>query len=905
MPVHHMIDMEGLRGSLSQKAVDFVARQHTQSVLELVEDMGKRDSAFWETLESEFGAAEEEDAAGIVCAIFEIFLHVDEEKYDAYSVILISAVEHRAPMMVIEVIVQLCPYTVRYRHLESGTTIVHVALMHHHSKAMIEILSQGEDNMIQIVDSLGLSVLHYAAMYHAPLDVVRYLYELDPTLTEFRSDNMATIEVQSAMIGQRQSDGCPVFYNHGEVSTCPGRSTPLCVALFQNRNKQCLIDNGDVIEFLDEKSVTAKLIPDCNHELPFMILLEGWYSAETFKRLLIAFCISHARDARMIAFCANARGERLLQTAVRLGLKADCVQILCEFIMEQYTNLNATVKTIYAMGSSIDQHRMGIGFQSDPIEFDTEGVMSSVIGSRTVAWEPVASPHTQLVTQYTPVTKVMLSREETLYWCLNMAHWINPLNETKHINETQVLGYFIQYLTDWFTDLLHTLCQNAQCERCFNQICTYLKNVIVQHDIKREKMAQENEYAQQKHSLDLQNSLIAEEAAEAAVKSAKQMRGSRKSRRAHNRGMAVNGNVSMAHENDLIHKIQIMTQQHEQEHKPHESDDSQMVSVNGQAEEAGMDIPISRAASPILSESAHTNAYERQLLEKAQAECVSQAQMLQLIQSCHAGRYEAGIANQEEDTGRAASSAFIPQRFQQEQQIELDRNFAATTLPNCLSGFGNAIENPESDKAKRVSSESKKRRKQKKEKQRKNQGMDAMDQHIFSQIVLPLLQTDVAGSIHGIPESRCQTPESQYLNVDDERDLDDFETSVLNSWLEVAEVEDTVIPSHQNEIKCDNIMSKSGWRLDADLALRFATAVKIANEQTGASSSAIFEDGGEIQEDECMFCISNVIHTRFEPCMHKCYCSDCVNLPITIMQLEAKTMKCPLCNHSVTKITPI
>ena len=461
------IDVDELHAQLSEASLDFVARQQHHAVARLMQDMGKHESNFWVALDHEFRAnldaaklaggdearayhAVHVQKAAIVSELFRTFHSERQDRYVDCALILVRAIEYRAPVMVLQVITEWCPMTLNYRNRVTGTNIVHLALMHQCSIEVIQVLacSRG-DWALQMVDRDGLTVLHYAAMYRLPLDIVKHLYHMYPEMVTYRSTNKEFKTVSIKVVGVCREADEETSLQDGAEFMCPGRCTPLCVAVYRNRFKHTLKDNSAVIIFLDQVSRTVKMVPDASGNTAFMMLIHGNYPEAVMQRLLLAFCASHEEHARIIAFCKDHVGSMLLQTAIKAKMSPECIKILCDFTITQFEKMNATIHEMWAHGHSESQAKLGIEISPDNACFDTDGVLTSKAGSRIKIYTAVASA-SQVVMEFAPLDRILMERAEAHRWCEQLSVWVNPIFRENHSSETEVLSNLIDFWGSWF-----------------------------------------------------------------------------------------------------------------------------------------------------------------------------------------------------------------------------------------------------------------------------------------------------------------------------------------------------------------------------------------------------------------------------------------------------------------------
>jgi len=661
------IDIEELRTLLSQPSLDFVARQQYHAASRLMQDMGKQNSNFWVALDDEFSeeletaklaAGDESQAyravhvqkAAIVSELFRNFHSDRPGRYVDCAMILVRAIEYRVPAMVLQVVLHWCPMTQNYKNRVTGTTIVHLALMHQCSIEVIKVLAPSRCTALQMVDRDGLTVLHYAAMFRLPLDIVEYLYHLYPELVAYRSTNTETKEVAIEIVGVCREADEETSLQNGAVYRCPGRSTPLCVAVFQNKYTHTLQDNSTVIIFLDQVSPNVKMVPDVSGNTAFMMLLQGIYTETVMKRLLLAFCASHAEHARIIAFCNDYSKRMMLQLAIQARLSPECTKIVCEFIIMQFERLNSTIHGMWVHGRSNDQEKLGVKIAPGDACFDVDGVLTSVGGSQIRVQVPVASA-SQVVHDFTSSNQKLMDRAEAKLWCVHMSAWVNPLHRENHNSETEVLSNLIEFIGPWFRGLQWIASESESYKPTYTQIITYLQTAIQTYHHEKKQRQEAVLATQQQKAQSNGDALLAELEAEKAMEAAKADKSATKSAKNARRRQRTQQQHSAQQSMQ-----QLEAQQREEAHWAQKHTGANARSTDANAAEAGMDIPADPVRQPSHAklEQARKHTYEQQLLQQLEWERTEQAR---LAHNIHASPVACGGKNEDNDDD-AFSDAF-------------------------------------------------------------------------------------------------------------------------------------------------------------------------------------------------------------------------------------------------------
>jgi len=356
------LDLSLLKAALSLEGSRFVAdmraafRGGTSSIVKTIIQ-----EVFWKLLEDKFGQDGELLKASVLCHILEFL--PDEtwaQPEEITAMILISAIQSRAGLMIVKLLVQRAPSCLIYVSQESEKIPAHCALIQDAPLDIIRVLTQattcGENtiNIASMTDLYGFTTLHYAAFYLHPMSVVEYLHDLFPEAADYHSFNCSD---------QSPSLSMPKSNYH---------STPLCLALDYNmgqgravggrlsdRNRATRHDNTRQIVFLLHHSPHMRLIPDSTGDIAFHKLIKGHYPAEIFQRLLQQFWMAHTEEGFAAALVKDGEGCILLEAALKYNLSPPCVAVICQFMKRQLPCLMYRTQRILMPGDeSIGDHQI-------------------------------------------------------------------------------------------------------------------------------------------------------------------------------------------------------------------------------------------------------------------------------------------------------------------------------------------------------------------------------------------------------------------------------------------------------------------------------------------------------------------------------------------------------------------
>jgi len=518
------IDAAVLTFAMCREAKEFVERVGVRSIREMATLLTTDKVDFWQTLDREFSPAQEEQKAGIVWTLMQSMAYDNIDCYNMCSVALICAIKNKAALMVIKIMVQLCPYALTYSDGNGQCTPAHLAIMHQSSLDVIRVLTQAGGNALDIVDSDGMSLLHYAALYCLPLDVVEYVYHLNPDSINYRTTNAHIVAAKIQDFSVQHANGDVAYIDNGEPFYCQGYSTALSIALQTRDVNLPNKSDGAVIEFLDRKSEFVKLVPDATGSIPFFKLLDcyyaGQYTETTMLMLLTAFCVSHSKHAQAAAFSTDSKNCILLKKAVRVRVSDACLEILCDFTTAQITNLTCMVDRIYRTREVYRDRCSGIHFAPENASFDAEGCITSVSAFSMRVAIPVFTEGVRCVSRYSMTQKTILLRSEALKTAKDLSVWINPTKQYGYGTvQSKILQNLILDLQNVFVGWRILASRRNAVLLSLNKVVAVLQQRISVCLLEESKLADQNA-----------SDLMASVAAESDVEIAKRQRPSRKSK---------------------------------------------------------------------------------------------------------------------------------------------------------------------------------------------------------------------------------------------------------------------------------------------------------------------------------------------------------------------------------------
>ena len=549
------IDVEVFENAISPAGIDFVdimrmmRGNSNQKMIEVANIIMHPKSDWWRR----FAVFGELQAAAMMYRILLIIPFDDVAWVNVLSDMLKGAVLHKAPLMVIRIIVQMCPFAVVHVDRVGLFTAAHLAIKHQCDISVIRLLVcivSGNkrkptgyvapahellypNGSISMLDSQGLSLLHYAVLFRANLRVVGFLCSLKPNLVEYRTTNREHIDVQVEDWGVFDARGNHVFINGGMVYRCPGRSTALCIALQQNIDNTSHFDNYSIIGFLDEQNSYGKLVSDATGDIPFHKLIKGVYPDVVMHMLLIAFIQSHKKHAQTAAVCTDHDGLILLQAAIVHKMPLEHLQMICAFTMEAMTFLHTMIRFISSSNADYKDVSSGIFFETAEIVLDPiSGQIVSVVDHWVIHEAPVFAVGYRFPDTFEEKHMVIMHAAETLQCTGMIARWVTPQTAAHPCEVT--LQNLLTSLHVWFEAFLSNVPSNSKRQKMIKNL--YRHNFeasvgILRHGSAESRAAQNAE------------NLLAELEAEATSSQKKDTRPSRKARQAAHRKAGSTGLV--------------------------------------------------------------------------------------------------------------------------------------------------------------------------------------------------------------------------------------------------------------------------------------------------------------------------------------------------------------------------
>jgi len=541
------IDVEVFENAISPAGMDFVniirimRGDSRPKMIDVAVTIMNPRSDWWRR----FAMFGELEAAAMMYRILLIVPYDDVEWVNVLSEMLKGAILHKAALMVIRIIVQMCPFAVLHSDSLGQFTAAHLAIKHQCDISVIRLLvcdMSGKkkkptghlvptdefpypNGSISMLDADGLSLLHYAVLFRASLQTVGLLCTMKPNLIAYRTTNQQYIDVQVEDWGVFDDRGNHVFINGGMVYRCPGHSSALCIALQQNIDNTVYIDNYNIVGFLDEQNVHCKLVCDATGDIPFHKLIKGVYPDVVMDWLLPLFIESHKKSAQTAAVYTDNDGLMLLQLAIVHKMNLKHLDLICEFTMQGVTFLHTMIRTISSSDGQYHDNSSGIFLKRGKIVFDTiSGQIVSVAKHPVLHEAPIFEVGCRFPKLFQTTNRIIINTDEILRHTAMIARWVTPETAARDCEET--LQRLLTSLHMWFEVFLSNMPSNNKKQKTNKNSYRNKFDACVgkrRHESAALTAAQNAE------------NLLAELEAEAILLQKKDLRPSRKARQAANR----------------------------------------------------------------------------------------------------------------------------------------------------------------------------------------------------------------------------------------------------------------------------------------------------------------------------------------------------------------------------------
>jgi len=475
------IDVNVFENAISPAGMDFVniirimRGDSNQKMIKVATTIMNPRSDWWRR----FAMFGELEAAAMMYRILLIVPYDDVQWVNVLSELLKGAILHKAALMVIRIIVQMCPFAVVHSDSVGQFTAAHLAIKHQCDISVIRLLvcevsgkkkkptghlvpTDGfpyPNGSISMLDADGLSLLHYAVLFRASFQTVHMLCSMKPNLVEYRTTNQEYVDVQVEDWGVFDDSGNHVFINNGMVYRCPGHSSALCIALQQNIDNTVYVDNYNIIAFLDEQNPYCKLVCDATGDIPFHKLIKGVYPDFVMDWLLQAFIESHKKSAQTAAVYTDNDGLMLLQSAIVHEMNIQQLDMICEFTMQGVTFLHTMIRTISSDHGQYDDKSSGIFFKRGNIVFDPISGRIVSVAKYTVLHEaPIFAVGCRFPKQFVTTDMMVMNTDETLRCTGMIARWVTPTTAKRDCEET--LQHLLTSLHAWFEAFLSNMPSN-------------------------------------------------------------------------------------------------------------------------------------------------------------------------------------------------------------------------------------------------------------------------------------------------------------------------------------------------------------------------------------------------------------------------------------------------------------
>ena len=202
--------------ALDEKTKHFVDSMCSMPVPDLIDTMSCVRGCFWGDFAAKFDGSIQLPLAAIVYTMLTHIPHRSTVHRQKCCEILHTALRTRASLMVLRVIVQLCPLSLTCVVGHEARNMAHLAITYACDFDLLRVLLYTEPRLAQMLDTNGLSLLHYAVLYGMPLKVVEYLYNMNPASIVYRTIHQHDI----AYAPSRYSPYSPMSRKHYTRVAC-------------------------------------------------------------------------------------------------------------------------------------------------------------------------------------------------------------------------------------------------------------------------------------------------------------------------------------------------------------------------------------------------------------------------------------------------------------------------------------------------------------------------------------------------------------------------------------------------------------------------------------------------------------------------------------------------------------
>jgi len=275
---------------------------------------------------------------------------VQDERYvEIVDSVLRAALNYNGGVQVIRILVAMCPFVVTHPKGDTRLLAAHDAMLYGCEIAILKELTKLR-SVCRHRDASGRTLLHWGVLCNMPITTIKYLYEQFPDAI-----NCPTFQGTGGIIDSYCLAGTQLGALRGndEDMEFSGGCTPLCLALDVNMCDTPPQNNYLSIVFLVKMCTQTCLVPDNTGQIAFHKLLRGSYCPDVFSKLIVHFVERHMQSAQCVPFLRDNEGLTLLESAFRLRLPAEIIDIIGRFTSNMVEPMLVMIKDLYKVRLSL------------------------------------------------------------------------------------------------------------------------------------------------------------------------------------------------------------------------------------------------------------------------------------------------------------------------------------------------------------------------------------------------------------------------------------------------------------------------------------------------------------------------------------------------------------------------
>ena len=275
---------------------------------------------------------------------------VQDERYvEIVDSVLRAALNYNGGVQVIRILVAMCPFVVTHPKGDMRLLAAHDAMLYGCEIGILKELTKLR-SVCRHRDASGRTLLHWGILCNMTITTIKYLYDQFPDAI-----NCPTFQGTGGIIDSYCLAGTQLGALRGndEDMEFSGGCTPLCLALDVNMHNTPPRNNYLSIVFLVKMCTQTCLVPDNTGQIAFHKLLRGSYCPDVFTNLIVHFVEQHMQFAQCVPFLKDNQGMTLLESAFRLRLPAEIIDIIGRFTSNMIEPMLVMIKDLYEISPSL------------------------------------------------------------------------------------------------------------------------------------------------------------------------------------------------------------------------------------------------------------------------------------------------------------------------------------------------------------------------------------------------------------------------------------------------------------------------------------------------------------------------------------------------------------------------